>query len=157
MENTMFEVCGLEFTMAINQKALQFLQEHWPPKTHARGTWMSPVFAAFGTIQFDDRAVALYRRHETAVTSDNMSFFGLWRWRIRQLIQGEFSFYSGLLEDFETMFSEKLPREEQRFLHLFASKKGLSARIRKACYPKRLRSRWSDELGLRAAFLFGKL
>lgn len=157
LRNTLFEVCGLEFTMAINKNALRFLQQHMPRSSNSRGTWMSPMYAAFGHIIYDNRYVALYRRHDTAVTSDNMSFFGLWLWRLRHFFGGGFSSYRSMLTDFYNVFGSLCTESDRRFLRTFASKHYFPAVLKKVFYPGRLRSRWADELGLRAAFLLGKL
>ncbi len=157
LRNTLFEVCGLEFTMAINRNALHFLQQHMPRTSNSRGTWMSPMYAAFGHIIYDNRYVAMYRRHESAVTSDNMTFFGLWLWRLRHFFGGGFASYQAMLQDFRNVFEPLCTDADRKLLNTFASRKYFPAVIKKVLYPGRLRSRWTDELGLRAAFLLGKL
>ena len=157
LRNTLFEVCGLEFTMAITRNALHFLQEHMPQASNSRGTWMSPMYAAFGRIVYDNRYVAMYRRHESAVTSDNLSFFGLWMWRLRHFFGGGFSSYRSMLMDFRNVFEPLCSRTDRRFLQIFASRHYFPAVVLKVFYPGRLRSRWTDELGLRMAFLLGRL
>ena len=157
LRNTLFEVCGLEFTMAINRNALHFLQQHMPRTSNSRGTWMSPMYAAFGHIIYDNRYVAKYRRHESAVTSDNMTFFGLWLWRLRHFFGGGFTSYQSMLQDFRNVFEPLCTESDQKFLQTFASRHYFPSVIKKVFYPGRLRSRWTDELGLRAAFLLGRL
>lgn len=157
LKDTLFEVCGLEFTMAINRAAKEFLFTHKPQKAKARGTWMSMLYAAFGKIVYDNEPCALYRRHTSAVTSSNMGFFGLWKWRIKKFFGDGFAQYRILLDDFYHTVGDELSPAQKKTVRLFAEKGYLRHVIQKVFYPKRLRRRWVDELALRFVFLIGQL
>ena len=72
-KDTIYEVCGLEFTMAINKEAMKLLNENKPSFSSARGIWMSMLFSAMGRIIYDNEPCAYYRRHQAAVTSSAQS------------------------------------------------------------------------------------
>lgn len=155
--DTLFEVCGLEFTMAVNRAAKDFLYTHKPSRAKARGTWMSMLFSGYGKVIYDNRPCALYRRHTASVTSSNMGFFGLWIWRIRKFFGGGFDGYRILLEDFYETAGEGLDENNKKALELFTRKEYLPNVFFKIFYPHRLRRKVIDEIMLRFVFLIGKL
>lgn len=158
LTNTMFQVCGLEFTMAVNNAAISLLSAIKPCRADARGTWMSMLYASLGTVIYDNRQVALYRRNEGAVTAKKMNFAGIFIWRIKNfLINDEFSRYRILLEDFYDRAHSALTSEDEKMLRLFAKQHSIGDRIKKVFYKKRLRSGLIDEICIRFAFLIGKL
>ena len=157
LKDTLFEVCGLEFTMAVNRKALALLNNNKPSFSTGRGTWMSMLYSVYADIVCDDRPCAYYRRHENAVTASNQSFFGLWAWRIKYLFGGGFDDFHEIIRDFYLTMGKKLDDKNRRMLRLFADEHYFPAVITKVFYPKRLRSRLVDEFGLRFAFLIGRI
>ncbi|MCI8501005.1 MAG: glycosyltransferase [Oscillospiraceae bacterium] len=157
LHNTLFEVCGLEFTMAINKAAKELLFHNKPQWVKARGTWMCMLYSALGVILYDNRPSAFYRRHSSAVTSSNMGFFGLWKWRIKTFFGGGFEDYKLKLQDFYSVVGDRLPGKERKMVYRFSDPHYLKNVIYKVFYPKRLRRRLFDELMLRFTFLIGKL
>ena len=156
--NAMYEICGLEFTMAVNSAAIKLLSEVKPRKLNARGTWMSMLYSALGTVIIDNYPVALYRRNDGAFTSKQQSGLGLFIWRVKNfLINDAFSEYRDILEEFYDMSHKRLSVEDEKMLRFFAKQHGFTDRLRKVFYPKRLRSKITDEIGVRGAFLVGKL
>lgn len=155
--DTLFEVCGLEFTMAVNKAAKDFLLTHKPVRARARGTWMSMLYSGFGKIIYDNRPCALYRRHSASVTSSDMGFIGLWSWRIKKFFGGGFEGYRVLLEDFYETAGGELEEKNKKALELFARKEYLPNVFLKIFYPHRLRRKLIDEVMLRFVFLIGKL
>lgn len=154
---SLFEVCGLEFTQVVNAKAMELIRAYKPKKAKARGTWMSPLLTGLGTVIYDDYCCAYYRRHESAVTNSDTGLFGVWIWRMKEFFFGGFHEYRILLEDFNEVVGPHLSKKNRNILNLFAKKKSFGRQLRKAFYFGRLRSRWIDELALRAMFLFGRL
>lgn len=156
-KDTLFEVCGLEFTMAVNRAAMFFLKDHKPTRAKARGTWMSMLYSAFGKVICDNRPCALYRRSSSSVTSQDMSFLGLWLWRIKKFFGGGFDSYRILLEDFYETMGSALSENDRKTLQIFAEKGYLRHVLQKVFYPARLRRKLFDEITLRFVFLIGKL
>lgn len=157
-ENVLFEVCGLEFTMAINDAARKLLLKYKPCRANARGTWMNMLYAALGKIIYDDRVCAYYRRHSQAVSSSKMKGWQLWQWRATQFISKKgFSEYRLIMEEFYEIVGDQLSKKNKRFLENFISHKYFPWVILKVFYPKRLRSRLLDEIGLRIAFILNYL
>ena len=153
-QKTIYEVCGLEFTMAINRCALLFLNQNKPIKSKARGVWMSMLFSSFGKIIYDHYPCAFYRRHDSSVTSDRMSGVGLWIWRVKHFFySNEFSSYKIILNDFFDVVGERLNCQDKSILCIFIG----NNRFRKAFFVGRLRSSILDEFALRFVFLLGKL
>lgn len=154
LQNVLYDVLGLEFTMAISRGAKDCLNAHKPVSSDGRGTWMSMLFASQGEIVFDNGIYAKYRRHGSAVTNSDNSFIGLWLWRIKHFFSGNgFEKYTVLLEDFYSVMVRELNKEERKMLELFLSDR----RMHKTFYPNRLRKSFLDELALRIMFFVGKL
>ena len=156
-KDTLFDVCGLEFTMVINRAALLLLAENKPRKANARGTWMSMLFSAFGTVIYDNRSVAAYRKHGENVTNGKTNKLSQWGWRIKNFFFGGFDSYRLILEDFCICCGRKLPKKEYRILRNFTRRKYLPYVLTKVFFPHRLRRGLADELALRFVFLIGRL
>jgi len=158
LKDTLYEVCGLEFTMALNMKAMNLLQKYRPKISKARGTWMSMLFSSQGKIIYDNSATANYRRHESAVTNSSTQKFGLFFWRLKNFILNKhLKNYKNMMIEFRDILDQRLNTHEKNLLDLFCGKLGLSGRIRKIFYPRRLRTNLTDEVQLRFLFLFNLL
>lgn len=157
-KDTLFEVCGLEFTMAINKCALDFLSMYKPQKAKARGTWMCMLFSAFGKIVYENEPCAFYRRHDTAVTCSQTGFWGFQLWRLKTFfINNEFKEYKIILKDLKQVAGDLMTDKNRKILRIFTEDRYFPGFIKKVFYPHRLRSRLFDEIALRVVFLIGKL
>lgn len=154
---SLFEVCGLEFTQVVNAEAMKLIRTYKPQKASARGTWMSPLISGMGKVVYDNYCSAYYRRHESAVTNSDTGMFGIWIWRIREFLFGGFDEYRVLLEDINAVMGPELSGRNRKALELFSAEKNVHNQLRKALYPKRLRSGIVDELALRFMFLIWRL
>lgn len=152
---SLFEVCGLEFTQVVNAKAMEVIRQYKPMRVKARGTWMSPLLTGLGSVVYDNYCCAYYRRHESAVTNSDTGLFGIWIWRIKEFFNGGFAEYSALLEDIQNVFGKQLQQPDQKTLKVFTAKRSIGNQLRKIFYGKRLRSNWIDELALRLIFVLG--
>jgi len=156
-KDTLYEVCGLEFTMAINREAMELLNQNKPTFSSARGVWMSMLFSGLGRIIYDNQPCAYYRRHESAVTSSSMKGLGLWIWRIKNFFKGDgASGYRDILTDFCETVGPKLKEKDYKAIKLFARRKYFPYAFLKTFYPKRLRRGFMEELALRVTFLINK-
>lgn len=156
-KESLFEVCGLEFTQVVNAKAMDLIRTYKPQKANAGGTWMSPLISGMGKVIYDSYCSAYYRRHESTVTNSDMGVFGIWIWRIREFLFGGFDEYRVLLDDINEVIGPMLPKEDQRTIALFSAKKSVINQLRKTFYPARLRSGLIDELALRFMFIIWRL
>ena len=157
LRETLYEVCGLEFTMGINREAFELLKEYRPRRSAARGTWMNMLYSALGTIILDDRPAAAYRRNESSVTNRGTSRGALWKWRTAHFRKQDLAEYRSMLREFEEIAGPKLTEKDVRTLRLFASGRYLPDAFRKAFWPHRLRSGAAEEAALRLMFLLGRL
>lgn len=157
LHSTLFEACGLEFAMAFNRRARDFLRENKPGRTKTRGIWMSMLFSAFGSVLQDPEPRAYYRRHNETTSNRDQTGLKFWLWRARYFLFGGFGEYKEILRDFYEMEGDKLSEEDRRTIYLFAEEKYLPGAFKKMFYPHRLRHRWLDELALRGMFLLGRL
>lgn len=158
LKDTLFEVCGLEFTMAMNRQAFELLNIYRPIISNARGTWMSMLFSSKGKVLFDNIATANYRRHENAVTSPNMGSFGLFLWRVKKFLLSENSNnYKNMLREFRDIMGDNLNTQEKEMLSIFCDDHGFIGSIKKIFYPQRLRSSILDDFQLRVLFLLKKI
>lgn len=152
-KDTLYEVCGLEFTMAINYKAMKLLRNYRPKKVKARGTWMSMLFSSNGEIIIDDNITALYRRHENAVTSSKLKGIGLLIWRFKKfIVNNEISNYRNILLEFKNTCFDILNEKDKKTINFFTKNS-----FKKVLYPHRLRNSLKDEILLRILFLIRKL
>ena len=157
LKDTMYEVCGLEFAMAVNREAYRLLKENRPRRSAARGTWMSMLYAGLGEIVTDAYAAAAYRRHEASVTNRGTNRKSLWKWRAGDFKKQELAEYRAMLAEFREICGPKLTEKEEKMLGRFSSPRWFPNAFYKAFYPHRLRSRRTDEAALRAMFLTGWL
>lgn len=158
LKKALFEVCGLEFTMAINRSALILLNQNKPSFCSGRGTWMCMLYASLGKIICDDYVSALYRRHNQAVTSSSMNGIGLFLWRLKNFFFNDgFKDYKEILSDFQKTVGPKLDTNEMKMLEILSATKYFPNALHKIFYPHRLRSRFLDEIFLRVTFILGKL
>lgn len=154
---SLFEVCGMEFTQVVNGEAMKLIRTYKPKNASARGTWMSPLISGMGKVVYDNYCSAYYRRHESAVTNSDMGPLGIWIWRIKEFLFGGFDEYKVLLDDIGEVIGSQLSAKDAKALSVFTAEKTVSNQLRKALYPKRLRSRWTDELALRFMFVIWRL
>jgi rhamnosyltransferase len=157
LKDTLFEVCGLEFTMVITRGALELLNDNKPVKANARGMWMSMLYAGLGQVIYDNHSVARYRRHGGAVTNSQTGIFGIWLWRIKTFFFGGFEEYRVMLTDFYEVCGSKLSERDRKLLELFVPGNYFKKVFKKVFYPRRLRNRLTDELAVRLMFLLGQL
>ncbi|MDT2755347.1 glycosyltransferase [Enterococcus pseudoavium] len=158
LKDTLFEVCGLEFTMALNRQAFDLLNIYRPINSSARGTWMSMLFSSSGKVLYDNVATANYRRHEDAVTSPNMGNLGLFLWRVKKFLLGEnLNNYKNMLKEFREIMGDNLSTQEKEILSIFCENHDFFGSTKKIFYPQRLRSSILDELQLRILFLLKKI
>lgn len=156
-KDTIYEVCGLEFTMAINRNAMRLLNENKPTFSKARGIWMSMLFSGMGRVIYDNEPCAYYRRHEEAVTSSAQRGLGLWVWRIKKFFKGDGAKgYRDILTDFCQTVGPRLSKDDYKAIKLFSQRKYFPYAFMKTFYPKRLRRGLMEELALRVAFLINK-
>ena len=157
LRDTLFEVCGLEFAMAVNRQAFALLKQYRPHRSAARGTWMSMLYAALGEIVTDGYAAAAYRRHEASVTNRGTSRSSLWKWRANRFDRRRLAGYREMLAEFSETVGPELPEQDRRMLRRFAERRYFPNVFYKLFYPHRLRSRWTDEAALRMLFVLGWL
>lgn len=157
LHTTLFEACGLEFAMAFNRQAKEFLHQNKPGRTKTRGIWMSMLFSAFGRVVQDPEPCAYYRRHNETTSNRDQTGLKFWLWRVKYFLFGGFGEYKEILRDFEEVVGDKLSGKDQQTIHLFAREKYLPGVFKKVFYPHRLRHRWLDELALRGMFLLGRI
>ncbi len=156
--NVLFEVPGLEFTMALTKKARENLLSNLPIKCGGRGTWMAMYFAGCGRIVTDSEPLALYRRHESTVTSSNMSFCGMFIWRFKQFILGNsLKSYKMILKEIKSVFYNELSDYDKSLVDLFTCDSYFKSIIPKLFFPRRLRRNVTDEISLRILFLLNRL
>lgn len=158
LKDALYEVCGLEFTMAVNKKALELLNNNKPQRSKARGTWMSMLYSSLGTIIYDNHPSANYRRHESAVTSSNMGFFGMLQWRIKHFFSNNnLENYKKILDEFKEVTYNQLSVQDKNIISLFSTHNSILINLKKVFFPRRLRKNFLDEISVRILFLFNKL
>lgn len=155
--NSIFETCGIEFTMCLDKKALDLLNMYKPPKLDCRGIWMSMLFSAKARIVYDKVATAKWRRHRSTVTQNEMSDWGLLKYRIKTFIKNDgLNKYRSYICEFKDVVYFDLLEKDKKVIDIFSNTNYLFA-YRKIFYPHRLRSNIKDEIMLRGMFILGRL
>lgn len=152
---TFFQCYIWGFTTVFNHKFRQKFIRKLPQKTRDEDYWFHMMAVAFGEIHYSPDISAKHRRHGNNHSQDPTSFLRFQLWRIKYfLFNNQFSVYHGMLQEFYQYYGTELPQKEHEQLKLFQSDGNC---IKKAFYPKRLRSKLFDEVMLRCAFLLHKL
>lgn len=143
------------FTMSFNETARQKIVHNIPHRFKSKDYWMQILCTVFGTVVYDTRVCANYRRHNKNVSPVNLSFWKFQWWRFCHFwVEDSFSGYHGMLKEFYEFYADHLTKEQQKLLYLFQSD---GYALKKAFYPHRLRSTLFDEIMLRVVFLLHKL
>lgn len=151
---TFFQCYLWGFTMAFNERTRSELAANIP-RVFCKDYWMQTLCSAFGEIVYDDRVCALYRRHGKNHSQDSFDFIRFQWWRFKNFwLDSKFTEYQTFLREFYRFYADRLPPEQRSALQLFQSR---GHALKKACYPKRLRSTVLDEIILRTVFLMRKL
>ncbi len=153
--NAFFQCYLWGFTAVFNETTRNLFSNHLPTIYKGKDYWIQILCAAFGTIIYDNRTCAKYRRHGANVSEDSLSFWKFQLWRLKHFwVENKFAEYHSMLEEFYSFYADDLAKEQREVLQLFQSK-GHS--LKKAFYPHRLRSTLLDEIMLRMVFLLHKL
>ena len=124
--------------------------------------WFLKLYcAAFGTVYYNPKSSAKYRRHNLAVTNgENPSGkFDRYLSQIKEIFinKDTFDTQRKILNYIKTYCGEMMLDDNEELIKLFLEPDSFKNRLRKATWRKRFRSRFIDELGYRLAFLLGRI
>ena len=152
---TFFQCYMWGFTTIFNHTFRNKFIEKLPQKTKDEDYWFHMMAVAFGEINYNPKISAKHRRHGKNHSQAPTSFIKFQLWRIKYfLFNNQFKIYHGMLQEFYNYYSAELSESNRAELRLFQSN---GHALKKAFYPKRLRSKLFDEFMLRFAFLLHKL
>lgn len=154
-EQVLFQSYLWGFTVVFNETARLMMIQNFPKIYKGKDYWVQLLCKSFGTLVYENKVCAKYRRHGKNVSEDELHPLKFQIWRFKHFwINNKFKEYHGMLAEFYDYYSDKLSPDKREILNLFQSK---GKRFKKAFFPKRLRSTWFDEIMLRIIFLLGKL
>ena len=152
---TFFQCYLWGFTVAFDEKFRQQFLAKLPQKTKDEDYWFQMMAAAFGELIYCPTISATHRRHGDNHSTDPTNFIQFQLWRIRYFLkENQFAQYHAMLQEFYQLYQDDLTEKDKKDLALFQSD---GKALRKCFFPKRLRSKMTDEVMLRLAFLIRKL
>lgn len=151
---------GQGFTLVCNHTMRKLAFQSGYDDIRIHDVWLWAVIKGLnGVYIYDDYPSAKYRRHGATVSPTGKGIWKLWQWRFQKFIDKPY--FMKLLKGVDTyrkLFAKQVISEEDKcFLRLFGDyTKFGKMRLKKACYPYRLKYTWPEELALRFAFLCGR-
>ena len=155
-QNMFFEGVFPGFCIVINRKLAELaFAQTTAPDIFYHDKWVSLLaFANAGEIYYDRTPLAKYRRHEGAASSTNLGILAKIKWRINNVLNGNFCPRTKkMLCEFKKFYYSTCDDEIKKFLDIFTGEKT----CRKFFYMKRLRRSVGGEFLMRMILLLGKL
>ena len=156
---SLFSCVGQGMTMVINNKAREMIINHVPKTCFFHDWWTYILCIGLGNVAHDDVTTVKYRRMKKNATSEGQGYFRLIIWRIKNLVlKNGIKDVKKQMINFKEIYYNDLSDENKKILDLFANEKySFIKAIKKAFYPKRIRSKLIDDFMLRIIFIFGVL
>lgn len=155
----LFSCVGQGMTFTINNKTRDLIVNNMPESCFFHDWWTYLLCSGLGNVAYNNVTTVKYRRRKENATSEGQGYFRLVIWRFKNLL-----FANGMKDikqqmlNYKKIFYDKLSKENQKILELFSNEKyNFFIALKKCFYPKRIRSKISDEIALRILFLFGVL
>lgn len=157
--NALVECMTLGFNSVFNKTAHEIMCSDIPKHSCGHDWWTYMVCVGLGRVIYDDRPTVCYRRHEKNVSPGGMSFFKFQIWRFKKFFKNHyFKNVRQQLKEYQSLYGNQLSEDNQKLLSLFCGEHyNLGNALKKACYPKRYRTVWTDEIMVRIIFLIGQL
>ncbi len=128
------------------------------PGSELHDRWLIRCAACFEKILYDERKLAHHIRFDDSVTAADSDNKNLLLYFIQsELLSDKAVEEKQNLRYFYHTFRDRLSKRDRAECEYFLTGSGLADRIRKAGYPRRLRTRITGEIALRILFLTGKI
>ena len=146
-------------TMTINKTTRDYIVKNPPKNCFFHDWWTYLICIGMGNVAYSDVTVVKYRRMKTNATVEGQGYFRLFIWRIKNLLMNDgIKDIKRQMINYKNIYYDKLSDEDKRTLDLFSKEKyNFFRALKKMFYPKKLRSRFIDEIMLRVLFLIGVL
>ncbi len=156
---SLFSCVGQGMTMVINDKARRVIIENLPEKCLFHDWWTYMICAGLGEISYNNVTTVKYRRMEKNATSEGQGIIKLFIWRFKNLVFGDgMKDIKNQMLYYKKIYYNDLSDDKKKILDLFANEKyNFFVALKKAFYPKRIRSKMIDEIMLRILFVLGVL
>lgn len=120
--------------------------------------WVQKIAAAFGKIVYNPDCTALYRRHETAVTSGNARLQSAIRYWVKSDLLGKaMQDTHFVLDRFLQEYGNKLSVPDRELLSLYTGNKPSVIKwLKRFTYSQRLRPSAGGDLALRICLFWGR-
>ena len=157
--NALVDCMPLGFNCVFNMTARNELKMNLPRFSCGHDWWTYMVCQGIGKVVYDPRPTVKYRRTGNNVSAGGMSFFKFQIWRFKKFfINDYFANVRKMLREYRYYYYERLSKEDQKLINLFARKKyDFITSMKKVFYPKMFRQGIVDEILLRFIFLIGRL
>lgn len=156
---SLFSCIGQGMTMTVNKKTRDMIIENMPKSCFFHDWWTYILCISMGNVAYDNVTTVKYRRRKQNATSEGQGYIRLLMWRIKNLL-----FKNGMKDikqqmlNFKEIYYDELSEENKKILDLFSNEKyNFFKALKKAFYPKRIRTSLLDELMLRIIFIIGVL
>ncbi len=155
--NSLVDCITLGINCVMNKKAVEMMKQDIPQNSCGHDWWTYMLCSGLGKVIYDTTPVLKYRRHDNNVSAGGMNFIKFQIWRIKKFfVNGYFKNVKEQLKEYETLYGNKLSKENQKLLKLFTNT-SFGNWFKKVFYPKMFRQKLTDEILLRIIFVIGKL
>ena len=146
-------------TMTINKTTRDYIVKNPPKNCFFHDWWTYLICIGMGNVAYSDTTVVKYRRMKTNATVEGQGYFRLFVWRIKNLLMNDgIKDIKRQMINYKNTYYDKLNDEDKKTLDLFSKEKyNFFRALKKMFYPRKLRSRFVDEVMLRLLFLIGVL
>lgn len=158
-KDVMFYTPAAGFSIVINDKVREIALKTKDYTNLAHDGWVQKIAAAMGEIVYDERSTALYRRHATVVTSNNVNYFSTIIFWIRNEIFGSSmnEVFNFPLQRFWSEYKENISEEDRKLLNIFRGKPSTVGQwAKRVVYPVRFRPSLGGEIALRICLLLNR-
>ena len=146
-------------TMTINKTTRDYIVKNPPKNCFFHDWWTYLICIGMGNVAYSDTTVVKYRRMKTNATVEGQGYFRLFVWRIKNLLMNDgIKDIKRQMINYKNTYYDKLNDDDKKTLDLFSKEKyNFFRALKKMFYPRKLRSRFVDEVMLRLLFLIGVL
>ncbi len=155
----LFSCVGQGMTFTINNRTRDLIINNMPDSCFFHDWWTYLLCSGLGNVTYNNITTVKYRRRKENATSEGQGYMRLIIWRFKNLLFGNgMKDIKQQMLNYKSIFYKDLSEENKKILDLFSNEKyNIIKAIKKCFYPKRIRSKISDEIALRIIFLFGIL
>lgn len=162
-ESSLYQVAydywPLGFNITFNRALYDKVMKKRPKKIYYHDCWFAQVAAGVGNFICSNESTVKYRRQEGAVTYFNRNTLSLYLCRIKRFFTNdkkELLKLKRILKEYYKLYKKDLNNEDKNLLDILTND-NIKNYFKRIFFPKKLRQKIVDEIGLRLLFVLGML